>query len=121
MPSFLPCLTLHRRRQVRIYYVGEDPDDEGAYVLRESYCIMDSSTASTPTWTTGQLNGNSISVKQNSLLTAMSQQDGFPMVLYENPAKHTMWSAFMTLDQSTNEENWTHKKLNLSPDPNDQD
>jgi hypothetical protein len=40
------------------------------------------------------------------------------MVLYENPAKHTMWSAFMTLDQSTNEENWTHKKLNLNPDPN---
>jgi hypothetical protein len=121
MPSFLPCLTLHRCRQVRIYYVGEDPNDEGAYVLRESYCFMDSSTASTPTWTTGQLNGNSISVSQNSLLSAMSQQDGFPMVIYKDPAKRTMWSAYMTLDRSTKEENWTRRMLNLSPDPNDQD
>jgi hypothetical protein len=118
MSSFLLCLTLDRRQQVRIYYVAEDPDDEGSYVLRESCCTMGTSTAAVPSWFAGELNGNAISVKQHSLLTAMSQQDGFPMVLYENPAKHTMWSAFMTLDQSTNEENWTHKKLNLNPDPN---
>jgi hypothetical protein len=118
MSFSLPCLTLDRRRQVRIYYIIEDPDNDGNYLLRETCCTMSSTTAAAPSWFAGELNGNPISVKQHSLLSAMTQQDGFPMVIYEDAEKHVLWSAFMTRDQSTGEENWTTKKLKLSPDPN---
>ena len=54
-------------------------------------------------------------MKQHSLLTAMSQQDGIPMLIYEEPEKHVMWSAFMTTDRSTKEDNWYVKPVLLFP------
>jgi hypothetical protein len=114
--NFISGITYDRGTQFRIYYIWEDTENDGQYLLRETCCSIGGS--GDPTWYAGALNDNEISVKQHSLLTAMSQQDGIPMLIYEEPEKHVMWSAFMTTDRSTKEDNWARKKLTLTPDPN---